>query len=393
MFFQIVHISGTTIYFVFVILLCWISRVPRTNPGAGWWASAIFCAALSRMLLFALESQGDLRQALLLYSLFTGLEKALLAIGLIRFLGLSTGERRIRQAAALLAGWIGLAWLYPSFPLWALSAGLAGYCAGVLIFVSSACLRHRREDTSPWRLTTGVTSGILALHWASFPLIHLFPQWLVAGLAVGTTLVLIQYLSLLASILQQFQKRLLNAESRALELAYLDPLTGLNNKNYLDKLFQQALLLATRPHHFVAVCYIDLDNFKPINDQAGHKTGDKVLQEVARRLRECMRSTDISARIGGDEFIVVATQLEQAGQIDRIAEKLLEQLCTNVQIDGTAYPLGASIGISLYPLHGDTLSALIEAADEAMYQVKAASKNGYALYRRPDEALQAGAGP
>jgi diguanylate cyclase (GGDEF)-like protein len=227
---------------------------------------------------------------------------------------------------------------------------------------------------------------VLALHWATaFPLAEVFPRWRVIGLAVGTVLVLIQYLSLLAGVLRQFQKRLTDAESRALELAYCDPLTGLNNKNYLDQLFQQALLLATRPHHSVAVCYIDLDNFKPINDRAGHKTGDKVLQEVARRLKHCMRSTDISARIGGDEFIVVATQLEQAAQaeqVDRIAGKILDRLSADVLIDGAAYPLGASIGISLYPQHGDTLPALIEAADEAMYRVKSTRKNGYALYDR-----------
>jgi diguanylate cyclase (GGDEF)-like protein len=265
-------------------------------------------------------------------------------------------------------------------------AALAVFNAGLLAFVAVACLRRRPPDTDPWLPIAALASGVLALHWATaFPLAEVFPRWRVIGLAVGTVLVLIQYLSLLAGVLRQFQKRLTDAESRALELAYCDPLTGLNNKNYLDQLFQQALLLATRPHHSVAVCYIDLDNFKPINDRAGHKTGDKVLQEVARRLKHCMRSTDISARIGGDEFIVVATQLEQAAQaeqVDRIAGKILDRLSADVLIDGAAYPLGASIGISLYPQHGDTLPALIEAADEAMYRVKSTRKNGYALYDR-----------
>ncbi|MBN9401291.1 MAG: GGDEF domain-containing protein, partial [Burkholderiales bacterium] len=208
---------------------------------------------------------------------------------------------------------------------------------------------------------------------------------------IVASLALVQYLSLLANVLLQFQHRLLEAEGRALELAYLDPLTGLNNQNYLNKLFEQALLLATRPHHFVAVFYIDLDNFKPINDGAGHRTGDEVLKEVARRLKECTRSTDINARIGGDEFIVVATQLERESQIDRIARKLLDRLTAEIRVDGTAYSLGASIGVSLYPAHGNTLPALIEAADEAMYRVKYNGKNGYALHGRsaPHDAARA----
>ncbi|CAM5184176.1 hypothetical protein CDEN61S_04041 [Castellaniella denitrificans] len=385
MFFQIVHISGTTIYFVFVILLCWISRVPRTDPGAGWWACAILAAAMSRMLLFALDGTGDPRTVLLAYGALSSLEKTLLAIGIIRFLDLRAGERPVRRAAGLLGGWLGLAWLVPDLPAWAISTALAAFNAGLLAFVAIVCLRRRPPDAGSWLPATALASGLLALHWATaFPLITVFPRWRVIGLALGTVLVLILYLSLLAGVLRQFQKRLTDAESQALELAYLDPLTGLNNKNYLGKLFEQALALATRPHHLVAVCYIDLDNFKPINDSAGHKAGDRVLQEVARRLKECTRSTDISARIGGDEFIVVATQLEQAVQVDRIAAKLLDRLCADIRIDGAAYPLGASIGISLYPRDGDTLSSLIDAADEAMYRVKSTRKNGYALYSRPD---------
>lgn len=386
MFFQIVHISGTTIYFVIFILLCWISRVPRTNPGAGWWAGAILAAAVSRALLFALDGAGDPRTVLFAYGLFSGLEKTLLAIGIVRFLKRPSGERRVRTAAVLFGGGLVLAWLFPVLPLWTLRAALAGFNLGMLAFVAIACLRHRPADTGPWLQVAAFISGLLALHWtAAFPLIEAFPGWQVTGLALGTVLVLIQYLALLACVLRQFQQRLMDAESKALDLAYFDPLTGLNNKNYLSKLFEQALVLATRPHHLVAVCYIDLDNFKPINDSAGHKTGDMVLQEVAQRLKACIRSTDISARIGGDEFVVVATQLEQPDQIERIASKLLERLGADIHIGGATYPLGASIGISLYPQHGNTLSSLIDAADTAMYQVKSTHKNGYALYGQSTE--------
>ncbi|MGB3425549.1 MAG: GGDEF domain-containing protein [Castellaniella sp.] len=393
MFFQIVHISGTTVYCICAILLWWISRVPRTNPGAGWWAGAILAAAVSRALLFALDGAGDPRTVLFAYGLFSGLEKTLLALGIVRFLKLPAGERWVRTAAGLFGGGLVLAWLSPALPLWTLRAALAGFNLGMLAFVAIACLRHCPTDTGPWLRVAAFFSGLLALHWATaFPLIEAFPGWRVTGLALGTVLVLVQYLALLACVLRQFQQRLMDAESKALDLAYFDPLTGLNNKNYLSKLFEQALVLATRPHHLVAVCYIDLDNFKPINDSAGHKAGDMVLQEVAQRLKSCIRSTDISARIGGDEFVVVATQLEQPDQVERIASKLLERLSEDIHIGGATYPLGASIGISLYPQHGDTLSSLIDAADTAMYQVKSTHKNGYALYDQSEPPERAAAG-
>ncbi|WP_323025041.1 diguanylate cyclase domain-containing protein [Castellaniella sp.] len=390
MLFDIVHISGITLYFVFVILFWWMSRVPRTNPGAGWWACALLGAALARLLLFALDGAAAPRAATLSYATFIALEKTLLVLGVIRFLKLGIGDRRVLWPAGLLAAWTGVAWL-SAIPLWAYGIGLAAFNTAALAFIAACCLIRRRE--APGRLihVTALASGALALHWTTFPLVFFFPGWGIAGFAIGTSLALVQYLSLLANVLLQFQHRLLDAEERALELAYLDPLTGLNNQNYLNKLFEQALLLATRPHHFVAVFYIDLDNFKPINDGAGHRTGDEVLKEVARRLKESTRSTDINARIGGDEFIVVATQLERESQIDRIARKLLDRLTAEIRIDGTAYSLGASIGVSLYPAHGSTLPALIEAADKAMYRVKYNGKNGYALHGRstPRDAARA----
>ncbi|MGE4451612.1 diguanylate cyclase domain-containing protein [Castellaniella sp.] len=390
MLFDIVHISGITLYFVFVILFWWMSRVPRTNPGAGWWACALLGAALARLLLFTLDGAADPRAATLSYATFIALEKTLLVLGIIRFLKLGIGDRRVLWPAGLLATWTGVAWL-SAIPLWAYGIGLAAFNTAALAFIAACCLIRRRE--APGRLihVTALASGALALHWTTFPLVFFFPGWGIAGFAIGTSLALVQYLSLLANVLLQFQHRLLDAEERALELAYLDPLTGLNNQNYLNKLFEQALLLATRPHHFVAVFYIDLDNFKPINDGAGHRTGDEVLKEVARRLKESTRSTDINARIGGDEFIVVATQLERESQIDRIARKLLDRLTAEIRIDGTAYSLGASIGVSLYPAHGSTLPALIEAADKAMYRVKYNGKNGYALHGRgtPRDAARA----
>ena len=190
----------------------------------------------------------------------------------------------------------------------------------------------------------------------------------------------LQYTSLLTAILALFHRRLIQAEAKALKMAFKDPLTGLYNKHFMNNLFDQALLLATRPHHLVAVYYIDLDNFKPVNDQAGHAVGDKVLMCVAQRLKEAVRSTDICARLGGDEFTVIATQLERQDQAPEIAKKLLAKLAAPIEVGHQQFVLGASIGISLYPSHGQDLSRLLEQADAAMYHVKHRGKSGYELY-------------
>ncbi|MYM66712.1 diguanylate cyclase [Pseudoduganella sp. FT55W] len=101
---------------------------------------------------------------------------------------------------------------------------------------------------------------------------------------------------------------------------------------------------------------------------------------MASRLQTHTRSTDICARVGGDEFIVIGTQLENPDQAYDIAKKLLDQLIAQIPISGANYALGASIGISLYPIHGTKLAELIDRADSAMYQVKRNGKNGYVIY-------------
>src|SRR5690606_27980049 len=151
---------------------------------------------------------------------------------------------------------------------------------------------------------------------------------------------------------------LLEAESHALHMAFQDPLSGLSNQHYMCASFENALILATRPHQQVAVIFIDIDNFKPINDRAGHRVGDEVLKATAARLRRATRSTDICARVGGDEFVAICTQLEQEEHVHEIARKLLHALTEVLEVDGKSYQLGVSIGVSLYPQHGTTLAEL-----------------------------------
>ncbi|RZT09734.1 diguanylate cyclase (GGDEF) domain-containing protein [Duganella sp. CF402] len=378
--YEIVHTFGFTVYFVFLLFFLWISRFARTSSGAGWWALSLALALCGRLALFLMLPSSNVHPATFIYAIFIVLEKPFLLTGLTRFLNLDLRERWFWLAAAIAELWIMLTWMADA-PNLMRSGGYTLVNAAFLAYVAWLAFRHR-HDVPGWALTmTAASSAALAVHWLVAPyIIAVQPLWFRNGFVLGTMLVLLQYSSLLSAILLRFQKRLVDAEARALGMAFLDPLTGLKNKRYMETLFDHALLLATRPHQVVAVFYIDLDNFKPINDSAGHAVGDQVLKEVAARLQKHTRSTDICARVGGDEFIVIGTQLENPDQAYEIAKKLLDQLTAEIPAGGASYALGASIGISLYPIHGTQLADLIERADKAMYQVKRNGKSGYEIY-------------
>ena len=377
---EIVHTIGCTIYLVFAILFLWMRRVPRTNAGPGWWAGAMLFALAARLAYLLLLSRADMAVAVFVYAALVLVEKALLAIGLVEFLGLKVRHRWFWGALLVAELWVLLAWLSDIEPV-ARSLGLALFNAGFLGHVAWTAYRRRNDVPHRLMLVTAVVSAALVAHWMSaFIIFQVAPAWRVTGFLLGTLLVLAQYLSLLAAVLADFQRRLVQAEANALDMAFQDPLTGLNNQRYMNTLFEKALVLANRPHQSAAVIFIDLDNFKPINDVAGHHVGDEVLRAVAGRLKKSTRSTDICARIGGDEFVVICTQLERAEQAGDIASKLLTELVKPITVEQRDFALGASMGISLYPAHGDTLAKLLEYADSAMYQIKRSGKNGYQIH-------------
>ncbi|WP_346288493.1 GGDEF domain-containing protein [Zoogloea sp.] len=169
-------------------------------------------------------------------------------------------------------------------------------------------------------------------------------------------------------------------------LAHHDSLTGLPNRILLADRMQQGLARARRNGTWIAVLYLDLDGFKPINDQLGHEAGDQALIEVAQRLSATLRSSDTLARIGGDEFVLLATDLSgdwQEGAIS-LASKCITTLSASIRLDGLICPLGASIGIAASAGH-DTPEAILLAADEAMYDAKRAGRGRYAMASaRPD---------
>ncbi len=160
------------------------------------------------------------------------------------------------------------------------------------------------------------------------------------------------------------------AEEHVNYLATHDVLTGCANRNLLDDRIQQCLSEAKRHRSAVTALFIDLDDFKQINDRLGHRIGDDVLTVVVQRLQNCLRETDTLARVGGDEFVAVSELRGNAEHASHIAERMLAALEEPVEISGQMLSVGASIGVSIYPDDASSASELLHHADMAMYQAK-----------------------
>jgi diguanylate cyclase len=156
-----------------------------------------------------------------------------------------------------------------------------------------------------------------------------------------------------------------------------DFLTGLPNRALLTDRLAQAIALAQRHRKRVALMYLDLDNFKDINDSLGHSVGDQLLQSAAKRLEASVRHSDTVSRHGGDEFIVLLSEVEAAQDAARAAEKLIKTMAAPHLIGDHRLNVTVSIGISLYPDDGDDVEAVLTNADTAMYQVKRDGRNNY----------------
>ncbi len=171
------------------------------------------------------------------------------------------------------------------------------------------------------------------------------------------------------------------SEERILHLATHDSLTDLPNRNLLQDRVRQAIEQAKRRAGLrVALLFIDLDGFKKVNDSYGHDTGDRLLIEVARRIRDTLRGEDTIARQGGDEFIVALPKLESPEGATAVADKLLEVLAEPHHLDGKQFTVGASIGVAIHPEHGADVETLLKRSDAAMYAAKLAGRGTYRVY-------------
>jgi diguanylate cyclase (GGDEF)-like protein/PAS domain S-box-containing protein len=169
-------------------------------------------------------------------------------------------------------------------------------------------------------------------------------------------------------------------ERRLHHLAHHDPLTGLANRTLLQERLKQAIQFAARNRMVGALAFLDLDNFKHINDNLGHDVGDIVLRETAARLRANMREEDTVARVGGDEFVLVINDQGTPEQVADLVERIRLSVSTPVIAEGTEVVPGTSIGVALFPRDGSTVDKVMRAADAAMYHAKSLGKNNCQFY-------------
>lgn len=170
-------------------------------------------------------------------------------------------------------------------------------------------------------------------------------------------------------------------------LAYHDSLTGLANRAMFEELLNQAVADAALSKKSFAVMFLDLDNFKKINDTMGHNAGDQLLILIAERLKKCVRKNDLVARLGGDEFTFLIREISNPKDVAFMAEKIIHALSQPYKVDGQMVASTPSVGIALYPLNGQDPATLLKNADRAMYQVKENGKGHYFMAEAEDSTV------
>lgn len=185
--------------------------------------------------------------------------------------------------------------------------------------------------------------------------------------------------ALYAAIFSDITERKQN-ESRIHSLAFYDELTGLPNRRLFSDRFDIALSTAHRNHQLAAVLFLDLDRFKQINDNLGHKIGDELLKVASERLNRCIKEGDTVSRFGGDEFVVLLTEMTEVKDIIKVVERISYVLSIPYELDEKELHVTSSIGVAIYPDDGKNIDTLLKHADTAMYDAKDSGRNSYKLY-------------
>jgi diguanylate cyclase (GGDEF)-like protein/PAS domain S-box-containing protein len=187
------------------------------------------------------------------------------------------------------------------------------------------------------------------------------------------------HLALIEGTVEDITDRKL-AEEQVQFLAYYDALTGLPNRTLLHDRLEKALASARRRKEKVALLFLDLDRFKTFNDSLGHSFGDSILREVADRLKNGVREQDTVARIGGDEFLIMLKAIKDMPDVAVAAERMMDAMIPEFVVQGRAFTLSCSVGISVYPEHGADSETLIKNADAAMYNAKESGRNAIRVF-------------
>lgn len=262
---------------------------------------------------------------------------------------------------------------------------ITGYRADEVLGKTPAILNSGRQTASfydnMWQeiRRTGWWSGEI---WNRRKNGELYPEWLAISTIYSAEGEINHYVGLFSDITARK-----HTENQLLRLAHFDSLTGLPNRSLLLDRLHQGLLVAQRQRSALALLFIDLDRFKPVNDGFGHREGDRVLADAAQRIVSCVRESDTVARIGGDEFVVLLNFIATPQDAERIAGKITSILSVPFHTHSHEHHLGASIGIAIYPQDGEDHETILRHADAAMYRAKQGGRNTFRLFSA-DERLR-----
>lgn len=383
--FVVILIAGAVAYVLTSLLFLLTKDMPRTNSGAGWWAIASLAAGLGYVALLVLGMRGLPAHGEAVYNMLFVVWASALAIGGARFLDRPMAAGRVLVAAAAVSVWLGFFYFIAPAPLPAALA-VSLFCGTLNLLLAWRFARASEGDVR--RRVIAVALAVSGVHWLDYPLLRPVEWFAPIGFSLCAVVSVTINVLLAGLVLAQFRRRMVAAEQAALLVATRDALTGLGNRFSLDAQYEHAAARAVRSGNGLALLFVDLDDFKPINDRFGHDAGDLVLVNVARRLQGLFRESDIVARLGGDEFVIIATDLAPAsrGALIAKAERLVEALREPMVIEGASCAIGASVGVAFQPEHGDTLDHLLAAADQAMYDAKRRGKSGLRVAEGPGPA-------
>ena len=255
---------------------------------------------------------------------------------------------------------------------------ITGYSREEIVGKNLRILQSGLQSTSfyetMWQsiLTTGCWQGEV---WNRKKNGELYAEWLSISAIKNEDGQVANYLGVSSDITESKQH-----EKQLNRIAHYDALTGLPNRTLLDDRLKQAVARAVREQNMMAVCYLDLDGFKSINDSMGHDAGDRALIEIARRIKDTIRGGETVARLGGDEFVVLLLGLERGEECSMALDRLLSVIAEPISIGDKFFVLGASIGVSIYPMDDGDTDTLLRHADQAMYSAKQSGKNRFHVY-------------
>ena len=368
---------------VWAMAILWVEH-RRRYRGIGYWLASMACQGAGLVLVLLKGLVPDYA-CIVLANLLIQSGSVFLLAGFAAFVGQSARQwRNVVLLALLTAAMAVFTFLRPDMQARQITVSVV-----IILIMSQACWLLFKKTPPRFRAVTNLAGYVLSGYIAASALriamtlanpLHT-NDFFISGMADALAITLYTTLNACLSIcLTLVVNRRLLADVKALKdemevMATHDALTGLPNRALFHDRFAVAMENARRGGTMLAVMSIDLDGFKQVNDTLGHAAGDELLVQAARRITGVLRKVDTVARFGGDEFLLLLWELDSAQAAGVVAEKVLSALRSPFLLDGKAATVTASIGIALFPQHGDAPEGLLKRSDQALYQAKADGRN------------------